>query len=172
MIRKNLLEVTPGRYRQKPEEEEDDEDDEENKSNNSNNIPSPDLHPCQDDSWLQISCKLSLAHPVMQSWKHLAPDNIEYYRSSSAHVRTWLLGVRTTKKTTCTYTHTHEENNLQNNTHTINRRNISPNPSIRSTKNNNKSFLRSYLAFRTPDNTHHPLLLLLLLLLLFFFFFF
>jgi hypothetical protein len=51
MIRKNLLEVTPGRYRQKPEEEEeDDEDDEENKSNNSNNIPSPDLHPCQDDS--------------------------------------------------------------------------------------------------------------------------
>jgi hypothetical protein len=50
-IRKNLLEITPGRYRQKPEEEEDDdEDDEENKSNNSNNIPSPDLRPCQDDS--------------------------------------------------------------------------------------------------------------------------
>jgi hypothetical protein len=47
MIRKNLLEITPGRYRQKPEEEEDDEDDEENKSNN---IPSPDLRPCQDDS--------------------------------------------------------------------------------------------------------------------------
>jgi hypothetical protein len=50
MIRKNLLEITPGRYRQKPEEEDDDEDDEENKSNNSNNIPSPDPRPCQDDS--------------------------------------------------------------------------------------------------------------------------
>jgi hypothetical protein len=95
---------------------------------------------------LQISCKLSLAHPVTQSWKHLAPDNIEYYRSSSAHVRTWLLSVLQTKH--LAHTHTHGENNLQNNTHTINRRNISPNPSIRSRKNNNKSFLSSYLAFR------------------------
>jgi len=49
MIRKNLLAITPGRYRQNPEED-DDDDDEENKNNNSNNIPSPDLRPCRDDS--------------------------------------------------------------------------------------------------------------------------
>ncbi len=177
MIRKNLLAITPGRYRQKPEEEDeddDDDDDEENKNSNSNsnNIPSPDLRPCRDDSWLQISCKLSLAHPVTQFWKHLAPDNSEYYHSSSAHVRTWLLGVLQTKR--LAHTHTHGENNLQNNTHTINRRNISPTPSIRSQKK--KTTKASWAATwpsdspPPPDNTHHPLLLLLLLLLLLFFF--
>jgi hypothetical protein len=120
---------------------------------------------------LQISCKLSLAHPVTQSWKHLAPDNIEYYRSSSAHVRTWLLGVLQTKQIAHTHTHTHGEKNLQNNTHTINRRNISPNPSIRSTKKQQQKLLEQILGLQihrlNPDNTHPPLLLLL-----FFFFFF
>jgi hypothetical protein len=107
---------------------------------------------------------------VTQFWKHLAPDNSEYYHSSSAHVRTWLLGILQTKH--LAHTHTHTMKTTSKTTHTQLTAGIYPlilqsDPK----KNNNKS---SYLVFRftaaprqhTPSPAPPPPPPLLLLLIL------